>query len=241
MWYSLSEGFKILGKGSEWLPTPRIGLHMPGAGSDIIKVLNPRASPGSILQVCPSPLSNPSLCLGNALKPLYISCVLTFYPHHSTKPEFWIIGNAHIHTSTTEGVECTRGMQWGIGVLVLTAGGSEDKDLVKPPSAGQIQIFPNNQRASRWILIPLHGQNASSNQMMTVVWESTFSSIHSFTLPKYKAEPTTGQFLGIKFYAFEDYLNFLPMFHCFSNLSFKMPLKCQSVSHSVVSLRLKEL
>ena len=71
--------------------------------------------------------------------------------------------------------------------------------------------------------------------------ESTFSSIHSFTLPKYKVELTTCQVLGIKFYVFEDYLNFPPVFHCFSNLSSKMPLKCQSVSRSVVSLRLNEL
>ena len=71
--------------------------------------------------------------------------------------------------------------------------------------------------------------------------ESPFSSIHSFTLSKYKAEPTICQVLGIKFYVFEDYLNFPPMFHCFSNLSSKMPLKCQSVSRSVVSLRLNEL
>lgn len=84
----------------------------------------------------------------------------------------WISGNAHIHRCTTEGVECNKGTHQGTGALGLTASGPEDKDLGKPPSAWQIQIFPNNQRASRWILIPLHRQEASSNQMMIVAWQS---------------------------------------------------------------------
>lgn len=102
MWCSLSDGFKILGKGSAWLPIPRIGFHTPGAGSDVIKVLNPRASPGSILRAHPSPLSNPSLRLGNALKPLYISCVFTFCPHHSAKPESWLLTGSLVMPTSTD-------------------------------------------------------------------------------------------------------------------------------------------
>ena len=128
MWYSLSDGFKILGKGSAWLPITRIGFHTPGAGSDVIKVLSPRASPGSILWACPTPLSNRSLSLGNALKPLYISCVFTFCLHHSAKPEFWLLtGSAVMPTSTdppqrvsSATGRCTRELEhWGWQLVYL--------------------------------------------------------------------------------------------------------------------------